>query len=282
MTKHSSAPTPLVPASQWQLDNALARDLPASRRFYPVDGMSRWLCSLSRILPDIATGHDPQRDERSEHLGLILRAACLFGWSVCRRRRPAFLRRCCLHGDRRPSATRNGAASGNADQGIRQRHLAGTHVDGRRASSCPACRAGASCWRAKSEAALKHIEFIQLEPTALTVLVSQNGDVETALTCRRARHRLCNCIEASNFSTRTHPRGRIAGRGAHSEISRIKEETRAAPDLLSQRWWKRGWRCGREPKGPAGAADVRGRANLLEKHHRAGGHGTAQEPVRRP
>ena len=53
---------------------------------------------------------------------------------------------------------------------------------------------------AKNEVALKHIEFIQLEPTkALAVLVSQNGDVENRVIDLPAGITVSQLHEASNF-----------------------------------------------------------------------------------
>ncbi|MFC3208746.1 MAG: heat-inducible transcriptional repressor HrcA [Mesorhizobium sp.] len=117
---------------------------------------------------------------------------------------------------------------------------------------------------AKSEAALKHIEFIQLEPTkALTVLVSQNGDVENRVVDLPAGVTVSQLHEASNFLN-AHIRGRTLGE-ARAEIARIKEETRVALDTLSQDLVEKGlavW-AGSEGGLPARLI-VRGRANLLE------------------
>ena len=86
---------------------------------------------------------------------------------------------------------------------------------------------------AKSEAALKHIEFIQLEPTkALAVLVSQNGDVENRIIELPAGITVSQLHEASNFLN-AHIRGRTLAE-ARAAIERRKEETRAALDTLSQ------------------------------------------------
>lgn len=117
---------------------------------------------------------------------------------------------------------------------------------------------------AKSELALKHIEFIQLEPMkALAVLVSQNGDVENRVIDLPAGVTASQLHEASNFLN-ANIRGRTLGE-ARAEIARLKEETRAALDQLSQDLVERGlavW-AGAENGVPARLI-VRGRANLLE------------------
>ncbi len=117
---------------------------------------------------------------------------------------------------------------------------------------------------AKNEAALKHIEFIQLEPTrALAVLVSQTGDVENRILDLPAGITVSQLQEASNFLN-----ARIRGRTlseARAEIARLKEETRAALDTLSQELVEKGlavW-AGADSGLPARLI-VRGRANLLE------------------
>ncbi|MGN6537316.1 MAG: heat-inducible transcriptional repressor HrcA [Mesorhizobium sp.] len=117
---------------------------------------------------------------------------------------------------------------------------------------------------AKSEAALKHIEFIQLEPTkALAVLVSQNGDVENRIIELPAGITVSQLHDASTFLN-AHIRGRTLAE-ARAEIARRKEETRAALDTLSQDLVEKGlamW-AGAESGLPSRLI-VRGRANLLE------------------
>ncbi|WP_157016266.1 heat-inducible transcriptional repressor HrcA [Mesorhizobium xinjiangense] len=116
----------------------------------------------------------------------------------------------------------------------------------------------------KTEAALKHIEFIQLEPAkALAVLVSQNGDVENRVLDLPAGITASQLHEASNYLN-AHIRGRTLAE-ARSEVARLKEETRAALDTLSQDLVEKGlavW-AGDESDLPARII-VRGRANLLE------------------
>lgn len=116
----------------------------------------------------------------------------------------------------------------------------------------------------KAEVPLKHIEFIQLEPTkALAVMVSQNGDVENRVLELPAGVTASQLHEASNFLN-AHIRGRTLAE-AKSEIGRLKEQTRIALDALSQDLVERGlaiW-AGAESGLPARLI-VRGRANLLE------------------
>jgi len=117
---------------------------------------------------------------------------------------------------------------------------------------------------AKQEAALKHIEFIQLEPTkALAVLVSQSGDVENRVIDLPAGVTASQLHEASNFLN-AHIRGRTLAE-SRADIARLREETRTALDALSQELVEKGlavW-AGAESGLPARLI-VRGRANLLE------------------
>lgn len=117
---------------------------------------------------------------------------------------------------------------------------------------------------AKNETSLKHIEFIQLEPTrALAVMVSQNGEVENRVFELPAGVTVSQLHQASNFLN-AHIQGRTLSE-ARAEIGRIKEVTRAALDSLSQDLVERGlaiW-AGAESGLPARII-VRGRSNLLE------------------
>jgi heat-inducible transcriptional repressor len=116
----------------------------------------------------------------------------------------------------------------------------------------------------KTEVPLKHIEFIQLEPSrALAVLVSQNGEVENRVVDLPAGVTTSQLHEASNFLN-AHIRGRTLGE-ARGEIERLKAETRQALDVLSQDLVEKGlavW-AGAESGAPSRLI-VRGRANLLE------------------
>jgi heat-inducible transcriptional repressor len=117
---------------------------------------------------------------------------------------------------------------------------------------------------AKSEIALKHVEFIQLEPTkALAILVSQGGEVENRILDLPAGIAPSQLQEASNFLN-AHIRGRTISE-ARADIARLVEETRGALDTLSQDLVTRGlavW-AGSEGGLPARLI-VRGRANLLD------------------
>lgn len=116
----------------------------------------------------------------------------------------------------------------------------------------------------KTETALKHIEFIQLEPDkALAVLVSHSGDVENRVIDLPAGVTLSQLHEASNYLN-AHIRGRTLAE-ARAEIARLREETRLALDTLSQDLVEKGlavW--GGTESGTPSRLIVRGRANLLE------------------
>src|SRR5690606_23757157 len=116
----------------------------------------------------------------------------------------------------------------------------------------------------KNEVALKHIEFVQLEPSkALAVLGSQGGDVENRILDIPAGTTASQLVEASNFLN-AHIRGRTLME-ARAEISRLREETRTALDSLSNALVERGlavWAG--EDSGMPARLIVRGRANLLE------------------
>lgn len=116
----------------------------------------------------------------------------------------------------------------------------------------------------KTETALKHIEFIQLEPDkALAVLVSHSGDVENRVIDLPAGVTLSQLHEASNYLN-AHIRGRTLAE-ARAEIARLREETRTALDSLSQDLVEKGlavW--GGSETGTPSRLIVRGRANLLE------------------
>ena len=117
---------------------------------------------------------------------------------------------------------------------------------------------------AKSEAALKHLEFIQLEPgKALAVLVTQSGDVENRVIDLPAGVTASQMTEASNFLN-AHLRGRTLAE-ARGEITRLMAETRTALDGLSQALVQKGlalW--GGADGGLPARLIVRGHANLLE------------------
>jgi heat-inducible transcriptional repressor len=115
----------------------------------------------------------------------------------------------------------------------------------------------------KSEAPLKHLEFIRLEPTkALAVLVSQSGDVENRVLDLPPGVTSSQLTEASNFLN-AHIVGRTISE-ASKEIGKLLKETRQALDGLSQKLVERGlavW-SGANNDEP-GQLIVRGRSNLL-------------------
>lgn len=117
---------------------------------------------------------------------------------------------------------------------------------------------------AKSEAPLKHIEFIQLEPSrALVVMVSQIGDVENRVVELPAGVTASQLQEASNFLN-AHIRGRTLAE-VRADVERLRTETKTALDALSEQLVEQGlavW-AGTDSGLPARLI-VRGRANLLE------------------
>jgi heat-inducible transcriptional repressor len=117
---------------------------------------------------------------------------------------------------------------------------------------------------AKNEVPLKHLEFIQLEPTrALAVLVSQNGDVENRIVELPPGVTTSQLMEASNFLN-AHIVGRTLAE-ARAEVARLKAQTKTALDALSQDLVDKGlavWAGG--GGGLPATLIVRGRANLLE------------------
>lgn len=116
----------------------------------------------------------------------------------------------------------------------------------------------------KNEQALKHIEFIQLEPErALVILVSQGGDVENRVIELPAGVTASQLQEAGNFLN-AHIRGRTIVE-VRSDIERLKADTKLALDALSEQLVEQGlavW-AGAGSGLPARLI-VRGRANLLE------------------
>ncbi len=126
----------------------------------------------------------------------------------------------------------------------------------------------------KTEGALKHIEFVRLEPMrALAVLVMQNGEVENRVIELPAGISASQLVEASNFLN-AHIHGHTLSE-ARNEIRKLTEQTRQELDQLSQELVAQGlavWSGGGADQ-PARLI-VRGRANLLENIH-------AQEDIER-
>lgn len=126
----------------------------------------------------------------------------------------------------------------------------------------------------KAEGALKHIEFVRLEPTrALAVMVTQSGDVENRIIDLPAGVTASQLIEASNFLN-THIHGRTLAE-ARVQVDALREETKQALDDLSRDLVEQGlavWSgTGSDQQT---RLIVRGRANLLENI-------TAQEDLER-
>lgn len=116
----------------------------------------------------------------------------------------------------------------------------------------------------KNEGTLKHIEFVRLDSSrAMAVLVTQNGDVENRIVSLPEGVTLSQLSEATNFLN-AHIQGRTLSE-AKAEISRQKDETKAALNELSQHLVDAGlavW--GGEDEGRKTQLIVRGRGNLLE------------------
>ncbi|EJF93280.1 heat-inducible transcriptional repressor HrcA [Bartonella tamiae] len=115
----------------------------------------------------------------------------------------------------------------------------------------------------KSEGTLKHIEFVRLDPErALAVMVSQNGAVENRIIDLPKNVTHAQLTEATNFLN-AHIQGRTLSE-ARAEITRLRAETKAALDVLSQHLVDTGlaiW--GGEGEGQKTQLIVRGRSNLL-------------------
>lgn len=114
----------------------------------------------------------------------------------------------------------------------------------------------------KIEAALKHIEFVTLEPgKALAILVAEGGEVENRLIDIPVGVTPSQLTEAANFLNHN-IRGRTLGE-ARQEISRRLEDMRQTIDSLSADLVERGIAIWGEGQGDATRLIVRGRSNLL-------------------
>lgn len=117
---------------------------------------------------------------------------------------------------------------------------------------------------AKSDAVLKHIEFIRLEPTkALVVLVGDHEQVENRIIELPAGITASQLTEAANFLN-AHLSGRTLGE-VRSELERLKDAVSGELDKLSQALVERGlavWSG--DGDGHPARLIVRGRANLLD------------------
>ncbi|TPW28101.1 heat-inducible transcriptional repressor HrcA [Martelella alba] len=117
----------------------------------------------------------------------------------------------------------------------------------------------------KSDAVLKHVEFIRLEPTkALAVLVGEHNEVENRIVELPAGTTSSQLTAAANFLN-AHLNGQTLPE-LRSVLTRLKDEVRNELDQLSQDLVARGlavWSGGGEEGKPARLI-VRGRANLLQ------------------
>ncbi len=237
--------------------------------------------NLSRLLPlslSPATIRNVMSD--LEHLGLVYAPHISAGRLPTQRGLRFFVDAFMEIGDLSDEERRVDRGAG---QGVGQRRLAGAHADrGQPDAVGHVARRRRWCVAAKNEVPLKHIEFIQLEPTkALTVLVSQNGDVENRIVELPAGTTASQLQEASNFLN-AHIHGRTLAE-AKAEIGKLKDETKTALDTLSQELVEKGlavW-AGSEGGLPARLI-VRGRANLLENVTAQADIELLQTSVRRP
>lgn len=117
----------------------------------------------------------------------------------------------------------------------------------------------------KSDAILKHVEFIRLEPTkALAVLVGEHNEVENRIIELPAGTTSSQLTAAANFLN-AHLNGQTLPE-LKSVLTRLKHDVRRELDHLSQDLVGRGlavWSGSADESSP-GRLIVRGRANLLE------------------
>ncbi len=117
----------------------------------------------------------------------------------------------------------------------------------------------------KSDAVLKHVEFIRLEPTkALAVLVGDHDQVENRIIELPAGVTSSQLTEAANFLN-AHMTGQTLPE-LRKQLQSLKESVRHELDVLSRELVERGiavW-SGDGDDGVPGRLIVRGRANLLE------------------
>lgn len=123
----------------------------------------------------------------------------------------------------------------------------------------------------KSEAPLKHIEFVSLSPgRALVVLITENGMVENRILEVPTGLPASALVQATNYLS-----ARLVGRTiaeAYDEIMRELDDHRAQVDMLTRRVVESGlavWAGGAAGPG-GGTLIVRGQANLLGDAHGIG------------
>lgn len=118
---------------------------------------------------------------------------------------------------------------------------------------------------AKSDAVLKHVEFIRLEPTkALAVLVGEHNQVENRIIDLPVGVTSSQLTEAANFLN-AHLTGQTLP-DLRNQLKSLKEQVLSELGALSQDLVERGlaiW-SGDSEEGKPARLIVRGRANLLE------------------
>src|SRR5438105_1432963 len=129
-------------------------------------------------------------------------------------------------------------------------------------------RAAGVVLTAKSNARLKHIEFVRLEPErALVVLVADDGQVENRIIAVPAGLPQSVLTEASNFLN-AHVRGRTLAE-AKAELEKALEAGQAALDQLTQKIVAAGFASWSGGDSEDRKLIVRGAAHLLEDLHAA-------------
>jgi heat-inducible transcriptional repressor len=124
---------------------------------------------------------------------------------------------------------------------------------------------------AKSDAILKHVEFIRLEPTkALAVLVGDHNQIENRIIELPAGVTSSQLTEAANFLN-AHLTGQTLPE-LRSQVKRLKQDVQTELNTLAEDLIDRGlavW-SGDSEEGKPSQLIVRGRANLLEGLGEAG------------
>ncbi|MDD7909568.1 heat-inducible transcriptional repressor HrcA [Pseudovibrio exalbescens] len=115
----------------------------------------------------------------------------------------------------------------------------------------------------KTDVPLRHVEFVQIEPTkALVVLVSDDGSVENRIISLPAGLPPSALIEASNYLNSVIRNRTIAE--VQKELERQKSENKAELDRLTEKVVAAGIAVWGGKEGDADTLIVRGRSNLLQ------------------